>query len=100
MNPVKGEMYTVEPHRLYDRSKRGFLCGAFHCRVMSNVVDSLIPDPGWAGRKVVTVQEMKIVDGRWKPAMRTTVQADKLRPLEVQVDLFGQPARALAGGAR
>lgn len=84
--PAIGEMYTVIPHRMFDGSKTGFQCGAWHCRVKGNVFD---------GDKV-TVQEMKIVDGRWKPAMSTCIRVDKLGPLEVDVDLFGDPV----GGAR
>ncbi len=95
MNPVKGELYTVIPHRMYDGSKTGFQCGAFHCQVKSNVVASRITAGEWAGRPMVTVQEMKIVDGKWKPAMSTSIQVDKLAPLAVQVDLFGDPV----GGA-
>jgi hypothetical protein len=100
VNPARGELYTVEPHRMYDGSRTGFQCGRWHCRVTSDVIDSRITDRGWAGRKVVSVQEMKIVDGRWEPGMRTSIEASKLRPLEVQLDLFGQPASSLAGGAR
>lgn len=96
MTPVKGEMYTVIPHRMFDGSKTGFQCGAWHCRVMGGVVDSRITTGEWAGRRVVAVQEMKIVDGKWKPAMSTSVQVDRLGPLAVDVDLFGDPV----GGAR
>jgi hypothetical protein len=98
--PVRGELYTVEPHRMYDGSRTGFQCGRWHCRVLGDVFDSRIADRGWAGRKVVSVQEMKIVGGLWEPDMKTSVEAGKLRPLEVQLDLFGQPASSLAGGAR
>lgn len=86
LQPLVGEMYTVTPHRMYDGSKTGFQCGTWHCRVKGNVFD---------GCKV-TVQEMKIDGGRWKPAMSTTIHVDKLRPLAVDVDLFGNPV----GGAR
>jgi hypothetical protein len=99
VTPDPGGLYTVEPHRMYDGSKTGFLCGRWHCRVVGEVFDSYIGNGEWAGRPLVSVQEMKIVDGRWKPAMRTCVQADKLRPLDVQLDLFGQPAPGLVGGA-
>jgi hypothetical protein len=94
--PTKGEMYTVIPHRMYDGSKTGFQCGAFHCRVKGDAFDSHIKDGEWAGRRVVSVQEMKIDNGRWMPAMSTTISVDRLRPLAVDVDLFGNPA----GGAR
>lgn len=94
MTPAKGEMYTVIPHRMYDGSKTGSQCGAWHCRVKGHAFDSRITVGEWAGREVVAVQEMKIVDGRWKPAMNTCVQVDKLGPLAVQVDLFGDPAGA------
>lgn len=95
MKPARGEMYTVTPHRMYDGSKTGFQCGAFHCRALGEAFDSRIKDGAWTGLRVVRVQEMKIVDGKWKPAMQTCVQVDKLGPLAVQVDLFGNPA----GGA-
>jgi hypothetical protein len=96
VTPVKGEMYTVIPHRMYDGSKTGLQCGTWHCRAKGDAFVSGITDGEWAGREVVSVQEMKIDGGRWKPAMSTAIRIDMLRPLAVDVDLFGNPA----GGAR
>lgn len=84
--PAKGEMYTVAPHRMPDGSKTGYQCGTWHCRIKGTGFDD--------GR--ITVQEMKIVGNRWKPAMSTTVPIAMLQPLAVDVDLFGDPI----GGAR
>lgn len=87
MTPIKGEMYTVTPTRLQDGSRTGFQTGRWHCRIKGNGFDD--------GR--ITVQEMKVDSAlRWKPAMTTTVPIASLVPLEVDCDLFGDPA---PGGA-
>ncbi|MCW2768520.1 MAG: hypothetical protein JWO11_4479 [Nocardioides sp.] len=77
MTPAVGEMYTVVPHML----PHGDRCGTFHCRVTSGPRD---------GKAIV--QQMKIDGQRWKPSMSTCVFITALRPLEVQVDLFGDPS--------
>ena len=81
VSPVKGEMYTVTPHCMPDGSKTGFLCGTWHCRIRG--------DGFGDGR--ITVQEMKVDGCRWKPAMSAVVPIAMLRPLAVNVDLFGDP---------
>ncbi len=81
MTPERGGLYTVTPHRMYDGSKTGFQCGRWHCRTKGSVF----------GDDLITVQQMKIVGGQWKPAMSTAVPVAALVPLEVDVDLFGNP---------
>lgn len=88
--PAEGELYTVVPHRMPDGSKTGLLCGRWHCRVKGDGFDAS------DGTRRITVQEMKVDGGRWKPAIHTAVPIAALVPLEVQLDLFGNPA----GGAR
>jgi hypothetical protein len=82
--PAPGHMFTVAPHRMRDGSKTGFMCGPWHCRIVGTGFDD-----GTGIR--ITVQEMKVDGNRWKPAMSTTVSIAVLRPLEVDVDLFGNP---------
>lgn len=77
ITPVVGEIYTVMPHRM---PGTGVVCGTWNGRV-----DSLL-DGGRAW-----VQEMKIDGDKWRPSMTTTVDVAALRPLQVQVDLFGDP---------
>lgn len=77
MTPAAGELVTVAPHRL----PHGATCGRFHARTRGAVHD---------GR--VIVQQMRPDGDRWKPGMSTCVFAAAVGPLEVQVDLFGNPA--------
>ena len=82
MTPAKGELYTVVQHTV----PHGAEVGRFHCLVLGEVRD---------GR--VHICQMKIGDdGKWRRSMQTSVYASALVPLEVQLDLFGDPA----GGAR
>jgi hypothetical protein len=76
MSVVEGELYTVSPHVL----PHGAKCGTWHCRITSVGADGK-----------ATAQQMKIVDGRWRPSMSTCVFVSALRPLAVQLDLFGDP---------
>lgn len=73
---IRDAMYTVLPHRL----PHGLQCGTWHCLVIRDRPDGK-----------VLVREMKIEDGRWVPAMTTYVWREYVRPLAVQLDLFGAP---------
>jgi hypothetical protein len=80
--PAVGEMYTVTPHVV----PHGAQVGRFHCLVLGGERDGK-----------VHICQMKIGDdGKWRRSMQTVVYSTALVPLEVQLDLFGEPA----GGAR
>ena len=76
-----GEVYTVEPHLMWDGRTR---CGRWHARV-----ERLFEKDG---RPWANVHEVRPVDGAWIPRMHTSVAAAHLVPVEVQLDLFGMPA--------
>jgi hypothetical protein len=79
--PAIGEMYTVTPFRAHD----GTMLGRWHCRITG-------ARPG-AGH--VCAQQITPADGGgWRNRMSTMVPVGALVPLEVQVDLFGDPAGA------
>lgn len=81
--PAVGELVTVEPHVMADGKTR---CGRWNGRVRSHCRKSL----EW-----VRVQEIRPVGGAWERGMTTQARIDHLGPIEVDVDLFGNPA----GGA-
>lgn len=73
---LAGERYTVAPHTL----PHGLECGRFHAEVLGGPLDGK-----------VHVQQIQPDGNRWRRRMQTAVFAHALRPLEVNVDLFGQP---------
>lgn len=82
--PQVGDLVTVLPHKMICGA---WTCGRWHGRIRSYCRNST----QW-----IWVQQVREVDGAWKPGMTTQARIDKLVPIEVQLDLFGQPA----GGAR
>ncbi|MFI6266141.1 hypothetical protein [Micromonospora sp. NPDC051006] len=75
---TRGEMYTITAHVLPHGEPNP---GGWHCRITGDERDG----------KVV-VQQMRLDGTRWTPGMSTSVYVTALRPLAVQVDLFGDPA--------
>lgn len=84
MIPPVGELVTVEPHLMVDGKTR---CGRWNGRVRSHCRVS----QDW-----VWVQEIRPVGGTWKRGMTTQARIDRLVPIEMDLDLFGNPT----GGAR
>ncbi|MCY1141361.1 hypothetical protein OWR29_25465 [Actinoplanes sp. Pm04-4] len=80
MTITPGDLFTVTAHKL----PHGPRCGdGWHCRVIGPA--RLTPD-------VWNVREVTVDGDTWQDGMSTDVWAHALRPLEVQTDLFGNPA--------
>lgn len=75
-----GDLVTVAPHVLPDLKVR---CGRFHGRVEC---------PARVTPGVVWVQQMRPAGGTWNPGVHVAVRVDQLGPLELQIDLFGNPS--------
>jgi len=94
-----GDLFTVEPHTL----PHGVDCGRWHCIALTSpnpasglvMVAEIVEDP--TAQPDHDLQGPAAPSG-WRRRMMTCVHPDRLRPLEVQVDLFGSPATV--GGAR
>jgi hypothetical protein len=82
VTPVVGERYTVTPHK----TPHGTPSGRWHCEVKS---PARVTEGAWI------VWQIEPDNGRWRRRMSTCVFASALVPLEVQVDLFGDPAGQL-----
>lgn len=87
MTPAVGDLVTVLPHSMVG----GWKCGRWHGRVRS--LCRVSTDKVW-------VQELKVVDGRWKLGMTTQARIDHLGPIELDVDLFGNPVDVACGRSR
>jgi hypothetical protein len=78
-----GDLVTVLPHKM----DGGWRCGRWNGRVRSLCLIST--DKVW-------VQELKVAGAEWELGMTTTCRIDHLIPIEIETDLFGNPA----GGSR
>jgi hypothetical protein len=87
VTPAVGDLVTVLPHKMPGVG----LCGRWHGRVRSRC--RISTDQLW-------VQEVKPAGHVWEMGMTAQARIDRLVPIELDVDLFGNPAGSMVGGAR
>jgi hypothetical protein len=82
VTPEVGDLVTVLPHRQFATR---LMMGRWHGRVR----DLCLVHTDW-----VWVQQVRRDGDAWRPGMTTQARIDHLVPIEVDIDLFGNPVGA------